>query len=54
MGRSYSSDLRVRIFGEIKQGGSRRSAARRFDVSASTGVRLAQRMAAKGSLAPAR
>ena len=54
MGRSYSSDLRVRIYGEIEQGGSRRAAARRFDVSASTSVRLAQRMAATGSLAPAR
>lgn len=54
MGRSYSSDLRVRIYGEIEQGGSRRSAARRFDVSASTSIRLAQRMAATGSLEPAR
>ncbi|BAI74747.1 transposase (plasmid) [Azospirillum sp. B510] len=54
MGRSYSSDLRVRIYGEIEQGGSRRSAALRFGVSASTSVRLAQRMAATGSLEPAR
>ncbi|CAO3424397.1 Transposase [Azospirillum endophyticum] len=54
MGRSYSSDLRVRIYGEIEQGCSRRSAARRFGVSASTSVRLAQRMAATGSLEPAR
>ena len=52
MGRSYSSDLRVRIYGKIEQGGSCRAAARRFDVSASTSVRLAQRMAATGSLAP--
>ncbi len=54
MGRSYSPDLRVRIYGEIEQGGSRRAAARRFDVSASTSVRLAQRMAATGTLEPAR
>ncbi|MBP2300573.1 transposase [Azospirillum picis] len=54
MGRSYSSDLRVRIYGEIEQGGSRRAAAQRFGVSASTSIRLAQRMAATGSLAPAR
>lgn len=26
MGRSYSSDLRIRIYGEIEQGGSRRRA----------------------------
>lgn len=54
MGRGYSSDLRVRIYGEIEQGGSRRAAARRFGVSASTSIRLAQRMAATGSLEPAR
>lgn len=54
MGRSYSSDLRVRIYGEIEQGGSRRAAARRFDVSVSTSIRLAQRMAETGSLEPAR
>lgn len=54
MGRGYSSDLRVRIYGEIEEGGSRRAAARRFGVSASTSIRLAQRMAATGSLEPAR
>lgn len=54
MGQSYSSDLRVRIYGEIEQGGSRRAAARRFDVSASTSIRLAQRMATTRSLEPAR
>lgn len=54
MGRGYSSDLRVRIYGEIEQGESRRAAARRFGVSASTSVRLAQRMQATGSLEPAR
>lgn len=54
MGRGYSSDLRVRIYGEIEQGGSRRAAAQRFGVSASTSIRLAQRMAATGSLEPAR
>ncbi|MBF5094115.1 hypothetical protein F1643_06075 [Azospirillum sp. INR13] len=54
MGRSYSPDLRVRICGEIEQGGSRRAAAHRFGVSASTSIRLAQRMAATGSLEPAR
>ena len=54
MGHGYSSDLRVRIYGEIERGSSRRAAARRFGVSASTSIRLAQRMAATGSLTPAR
>lgn len=54
MGKGYSSDLRVRIYGEIERGTSRRGAARRFGVSASTSVRLVQRMAATGSLDPSR
>jgi transposase len=54
MGKPYSGDLRERIYGEISGGESRRAAARRFGVSASTGVRVAQRMARTGSLAPAR
>ncbi len=54
MGRAYSGDLRERVYGEIADGGTRRGAARRFGVSASTGVRLARRMAETGSLAPAR
>lgn len=54
MGKAHSGDLRVRVYGEIADGSSRRAAARRFGVSASTGVRLAQRMAETGSLAPAR
>lgn len=54
MGKSYSSDLRVRILGAIEDGTSRRGAARRFGVSASTSVRVAQRMSATGSVAPAR
>ena len=54
MGRSHSSDLRVRIVGAIEEGQSCRAAARRFGVSAATAVRLAQRKAQTGSLAPAR
>lgn len=54
MGKPYSGDLRDRIYGDISAGESRRSAARRFGVSASTGVRLAQRMKETGSLAPSR
>ena len=54
MGKSSSGDLRDRIIGEIERGGSRRAAARRFGVSAATAVRLAQRKARTGSIAPAR
>lgn len=54
MGKSSSEDLRDRIVGEIERGVSRRSAARRFGVSAATAVRLAQRKALTGSVAPAR
>ena len=54
MGKGLSSDLRVRVYGEIEQGESRRAAARRFGISAATSVRLAQRMAATGSLEPSR
>ena len=54
MGKAYSIDLRYRVYSDVESGLSRRAAARRFGVSASTGVRLAQRMAATGSLAPSR
>lgn len=54
MGKSYSSDLRVRICSTIEDGASRRAAARRFGVSPATSVRFAQRMSATGSVAPAR
>lgn len=54
MGRAHSSDLRGRVYGAIVEGGSRRAAARRFGVSAATAVRLAQRKARTGTLAPAR
>ena len=54
MGKSNSSDLRIRIYGEIERGQSCRAAARRFGVAPSTAVRLAQRRKRTGSLAPAR
>jgi transposase len=54
MGKAHSLDLRERVYGDVASGQSRRAAARRFGVSASTGVRLAQRMTETGSLAPAR
>lgn len=52
MGRACSNDLRSRIYGEISEGQSCRAAARRFGVSASTGVRMAQRVAETGTLSP--
>ena len=54
MGKAHSEDLRERVYGEVLSGRSRRAAARRFGVSASTSVRLARRMSDTGSLAPAR
>jgi transposase len=54
MGKSSSSDLRVRIAGDIERGQSCRAAARRFGMSAATAVRLAQRKALTGSIMPAR
>ena len=54
MGKAHSVDLRGRVYAAIAEGGSRRAAARRFGVSAATAVRLAQRKAQTGSLAPGR
>ena len=54
MGKGLSSDLRSRVYAEIERGQSRRAAARRFGVSAATSVRLAQRVAATGSIEPSR
>lgn len=54
MGKSFSSDLRERIVKAIREGGSRRSVARRFGVSVSASIRLAQRVDQTGSVAPAR
>jgi transposase len=53
MGKSYSLDLRERIFAEIDGGSTHRSAAIVFGVSPSSVVRLVQRQQATGSLAPA-
>jgi transposase len=54
MGKSYSLDLRERIQSDIAGGNSRRSAARRFGVSASSAIRVAQRMERTGSVSPSR
>lgn len=54
MGKSYSIDLRKRVQAEIESSGSRRAAARRYDVSPSFAVKLADRILRTGSAEPAR
>jgi transposase len=54
MGRAFSHDLRERISSHVAAGHSRREAARRFGVSVSCAIKLAQRVARTGSAAPAR
>ena len=54
MGRSYSMDLRERVRADIANGGSRRAAARRYDVSPSFAVKLIDRMSRTGSVEPER
>ena len=50
--RPYSLDLRERLLAAVAAGESRRSAARRFGVSASTAVKWLQRADRTGSVAP--
>ena len=53
MGRSaYSDDLRERVVLEIGEGVSRREAARRFRMSASSAIRWAERHDETGSVSP--
>jgi len=54
MGKPYSIDLRERVQAAIASGRSRRAAARRYDVSASFAVKLADRVSRTGSAEPAR
>jgi len=54
MGKPYSIDLRERVQGEIENGQSRRAAARRYAVSPSFAVKLAERISRTGSAEPAR
>ncbi len=54
MGKSYSLDLRERVYGLIEAGHSRRAAARHFAVSPSFAVKLAERVEVTGSARPAR
>ena len=49
-----SQDLRMRIAKTVDAGGSAREAARRFDVSPSTAIKLMQRVRDTGSTAPAK
>ncbi len=54
MVRPYSLDLRERVVAAVEAGESRRSAARRFGVSDSTGVKWLQRVRATGSVKPSK
>jgi transposase len=52
MGACRSDDLRARVVEAVAQGSSRRAAAARFSVSASSAIRWAERAASEGSAAP--
>jgi transposase len=54
MGQSYSMDLRRRVVSRVRDGHSRREAARHFGVSESCAVKLMRRVETTGSSAPAR
>lgn len=54
MGKTYSRDLRERVEARIAAGHSRREASRHFGVSPSFAIKLAQRVAKTGSVAPSR
>ncbi len=53
MGRVHSQDLRSRIISAVLAGASAREAARRFDVSPSSAIKLVRRWRETGSHAPA-
>ena len=54
MGKSVSTDLRLRIVGAIASGKSCRAAAAQFEVAPSTAIRVKARYEATGSVAPAK
>ncbi len=54
MGKPLSADLRARIVEDISRGNTRRGAATRFGVAASTAVRLQAHFEETGSVAPCR
>jgi len=53
VGRPYSEEYRKRVVEEIAEGNSRRGAARRFKVAASSAIRWKKRLDETGSAAPA-
>ena len=54
MGKSVSSDLRLRMVRGIASGKSRRAVAAQFEVAPSTAVRVQARYAATGPVEPAK
>jgi transposase len=52
--RTYSEDLRVRVVMAVAGGCSRRAAAKRFAVSASSAIRWVELQAETGSVSPRR
>ena len=54
MGRPLSADLRKRIVADVNDGNTRRGAASRFGVAASTAIRLQARFEETGSVEPSR
>lgn len=54
MGKPLSADLRKRIVADVTGGNTRRGAAARFGVAASTAIRLQARFEETGSVEPSR
>jgi transposase len=52
MGKPYSMDLRTRVLGAVESGLSRREAAERFHIAASTAINWTRRKEETGSVAP--
>lgn len=53
VGRPYSVEYRSRVLDEVAEGNSRRGAARRFKVGASSAIRWKKWLDETGSIAPA-
>ncbi len=53
VGRPYSEEYRKRVVEEVAEGNSRRGAARRFKVGASSAIRWQKQLEETGSAAPA-
>lgn len=51
MAGAYSDDLRMRVIAAVESGASRREAAERFEISASTSIRWVERWNQTGSAA---